>query len=175
VGELAPMSLPLLSIVGFSNAGKTTLVEKLVAHLTGLGLRIATIKHSHHQPQLDRPGSDSWRHKQAGTGLSLLVGPEHLMMVADIEQELNPHLLANRYCSDFDLVLVEGYSSLAGAKIEVLRKASGTTLRCHPSELLAVVTDLPQLQAGLPHFGLDDVDGLADFVLNWMKSNHGHH
>jgi len=164
------MTVPVLSIVGHSNAGKTTLLEKLVRHLAAQGLRIATIKHSHHQPELDSPGKDSWRHKQAGAEASFLVGSAQMMMVADVKQELNPYMLANRFCAGFDLVLVEGYASLPGAKIEVLRAACGTGLRCHPTALLAVVSDLPDLlQPGLLQIGLDDIDGLADFILNRMQ------
>jgi len=168
------MSVPILSIVGYSNAGKTTVLEKLVEKLSAQGLSIATIKHSHHQPELDTPGKDSWRHKHAGAGASFLVGPEQMMMVADIEQELNPTLLAAQYCSGFDLVLVEGYASLPGEKIEVLRAARSDTLRCDPTELLAVVTDIPDLQSGLKQIDLDDISGLADFVLNWIGKRNQH-
>ncbi|GAV21140.1 molybdopterin-guanine dinucleotide biosynthesis protein B [Mariprofundus micogutta] len=162
------MSVPILSIVGYSNAGKTTLMEKLVEKLTAQGLSIATIKHSHHQPELDTPGKDSWRHKNAGAEASFLVGPEQMMMVADIQHELNPRLLAEQYCIDFDLVLVEGYASLPGEKIEVLRAARSDSLRCDPTELLAVVTDLVDLQVEVKQIGLDDIESVAGFVLNWM-------
>ncbi len=164
---------PVLSIVGKSNSGKTTLVEKLIARLTAKGLRIASIKHSHHQPEMDSPGKDSWRHKQAGAAASFLIGPQQMMMVADIEEELNPNLLASRYCDGFDLVLVEGYNTLPGAKIEVLRAARSTTLRCAPDELMAVVTDVDDLQLDLhrdvPRFGLDDDQAVAAWILDWLK------
>ncbi len=163
------MTVSILSIVGRSNSGKTTLLEKLVARLSAEGLRIATIKHSHHQPEMDTPGKDSWRHKQAGAEASLLVGPERMLMVQDVEEDLNPRLLAERYFSDFDLLLVEGYASLPGDKIEVLRAERSTQLRCQPGALLAVVTDLPCVQAGLPQFGLDDIEGLSEFILHWIR------
>jgi len=162
------MTVPVLSIVGSSNSGKTTLMEKLVAHLTAQGLRIATIKHSHHQPELDTPGKDSWRHKQAGAASSFLIGPQQMMMVADIEDELNPDLLANRYCQGFDLVLVEGYNTLPGAKIEVLRAARSNTLRCDPDDLIAVVTDVNTLDLAVPHFDLDDDQAVVAFILQWL-------
>jgi len=163
------MTVPVLSIVGSSNAGKTTLVEKLIARLSAQGLRIATIKHSHHQPELDTPGKDSWRHKQAGAAASFLIGPQQMMMVADIQEQLNPNLLARRYCGDFDLVLVEGYSSLPGAKIEVLRAARSKTLRCDPHDLIAVVTDVNPLHLAVPRFGLDDDQAVATLILAWLK------
>ncbi|MDQ6963325.1 MAG: molybdopterin-guanine dinucleotide biosynthesis protein B, partial [Mariprofundales bacterium] len=119
------MSTPILSLVGRSNSGKTTLMERLVTGLVAQGLRIATIKHSHHQPELDTPGKDSWRHKQAGAATSLLVGPERMLMVSEVDQSLNPQLLTERLFGDYDLVLVEGYASVPGEKIEVLRAEIG--------------------------------------------------
>jgi len=162
------MTLPVLSIVGRSNSGKTTLLEKLIAALVHRGLRVGTIKHSHHQPEMDTPGKDSWRHKQAGASASLLIGPEQMMLVQDVEEGLTPRLLAERYFSDFDLLLVEGYASLPGNKIEVMRAERSTQLRCKPDELLAVVTDVPAVHSGLPQFELDDIEALSAFVLHWM-------
>jgi len=164
------MSTPVLSIVGRSNSGKTTLLEKLIAALTHQGLRIATIKHSHHQPDMDTPGKDSWRHKQAGAAATLLVGPERMLMVKDIDGVLNPHILAERYFSDFDLLLVEGYAGMDGAKIEVVRSARSNQLRNSVEQgLIAVVTDVMSLDSGLPQFELDDVVGLSEFIKHWMK------
>ncbi|MBN4073393.1 molybdopterin-guanine dinucleotide biosynthesis protein B [Mariprofundus ferrooxydans] len=173
---------PILSLVGSSNSGKTTLMEKLVRELTAKGLRIATIKHSHHQPELDTPGKDSWRHKQAGAVTSFLIGPQQMMMVADVEEQLNPNLLASRYCDDFDLVLVEGYNTLPGAKIEVLRAARSTTLRCAPEELIALVTDVEEVQMVLPsdvlqtvpRFGLNDDQAVAALILAWLRQEACH-
>jgi len=165
--------VPVLSIVGRSNSGKTTLVEKLIARLSAQGLRIATIKHSHHQPEMDAPGKDSWRHKQAGAATSFLIGPQQMMMVADIQEQLNPNLLASRYCDGFDLVLVEGYNSLPGAKIEVVRAARSTELRCAPEELIALVSDVDTLELSVPRFGLDDDQALAAWILGWLQQEQG--
>jgi len=163
------MTPPVLSIVGRSNAGKTTLLEKLIAALVRRGVRVGTIKHSHHQPDMDTPGKDSWRHKEAGASASLLIGPKRMLMVRDVEGDMNPRLLAERYFPGFDLLLVEGYAALPGAKIEVMRSERSTQLRCNPDELLAVVTDMPPIHPELPQFELDDIQGLSEFVLNWMR------
>jgi len=165
------MSVPILAIVGRSNSGKTTLLEKLIAELTRQGLRIGTIKHSHHQPEMDIPGKDSWRHKQAGAVTSLLVGSNRLMMVADVANEaLNPQLLVNRYFPDVDLLLVEGYAGMEGSKIEVVRAARSVEM-LYPSDkgLIAVVTDVSGLNSPLPQLDLDDVPLLAKFVRDWMR------
>jgi len=160
---------PVLAIVGYSNSGKTTLMEKLVSGLVDKGLRIATIKHSHHQPEMDTPGKDSWRHKQAGAATSLLVGPEKMLMVSDVDEALNPELLTARLFSDYDLVLVEGYASVAGSKIEVVREDRSTDLRCNEDELIAVATDILDFNVAVPVLDLNNPDALIDFILSWMK------
>ena len=163
------MSVPVLAIVGFSNSGKTTLMEKLVSGLVAKGLRIATIKHSHHQPEMDTPGKDSWRHKQAGASTSLLVGSEKMLMVSDVDEALNPQLLASRLFTDYDLVLVEGYASVSGPKIEVVRAERSQELRCNEDELVAVATDIPDLKVSVPVLDMNHIQSLIDFILNWLK------
>jgi len=163
------MSTPVLALVGYSNSGKTTLMEKLVAGFVAQGLRIATIKHSHHQPEMDTPGKDSWRHKQAGASTSLLVGPDKMLMVSDVDETLNPQRLTERLFSDYDLVLVEGYASVPGPKIEVVRAERSQTLRCSSNELIAVVTDIPDLNVDVPVLLLNDVQSVIDFILHWLK------
>jgi len=168
------MSTPILAIVGFSNSGKTTLMEKLIAGLTAKGLQIASIKHSHHQPEMDTKGKDSWRHKQAGAVGSLLVGPEKILMVKDVQTVLRPQQMANAYFPNADLVLVEGYASMPCPKIEVLRENRCQTLRCDVSELLAVATDMHDLNLSMPQLDLNDTAQIVDFILAWMseeKSN----
>ncbi|MDX8397687.1 MAG: molybdopterin-guanine dinucleotide biosynthesis protein B [Mariprofundaceae bacterium] len=163
-----PLNTPILSLVGSSNSGKTTLMEKLVSGLVAKGLRIATIKHSHHQPEMDTPGKDSWRHKQAGASTSLLVGPEKMLMVSDVDETLNPQLLTARLFGDYDLVLVEGYASVAGPKIEVLRSERSNTLRSEESELIAVATDISDLKVSVPLLDMNDTQSLIDFILQWL-------
>ncbi len=165
------MSVPVLSIVGRSNSGKTTLLVKLIGELTAQGLRIASIKHSHHQPDMDTPGKDSWRHKQAGAFASLLAGPEQLLMVADVQKPLTPQQLADAYFADADLVLVEGYAGMAGAKIEVVRGERSHALRnAEDAGLIAVVTDVLDLDTGKPKLDLNDIGPVASFILAWLAS-----
>lgn len=105
------MNTPVLSIVGRSNSGKTTLLEKIIIALTAQGMRIATIKHSHHQPEMDQPGKDSWRHKQAGASASLLVGPAILSRL----------MLSGIHVSFTEL------EQESGLKVEVSVKCNGKT------------------------------------------------
>lgn len=160
--------MKVIAIVGHSGSGKTTLIEKLLPLLNAAGLKVATIKHTHHQVPLDTPGKDSWRFKQAGAVASMLVTPEALQIVADAAAPHDPVQLAQRYLSDADLVLAESFSDAACPKIEVLRAACSTTPRCNDG-LIALVTDLAEAHPQLPHFDLDDVEGIAGFILSKVR------
>lgn len=156
----------VFSIVGHSGAGKTTLVEKLVRELTARGLRIATIKHAHHKVVLDTPGKDSYRYKEAGAVMSMLVTTTQLQVVADATEGREPEQLAQRFLGEADLVLAEGFSQCATPKIEVLRRACGKPPRCMPEDsMIALVTDMDEVYPELPHFGLEDIGAIVNFML----------
>ena len=157
----------LVSIVGHSGSGKTTLVEKLIREFSGRGLRVATIKHAHHKVELDTPGKDSHRYKDAGAVMSMLLTRDALQLVADAKERRDPEQLARRFLGEADLVLAEGFSHAAGAKIEVLRRACDKPARCAIEDgLIAMVTDMDEVYPQLPHFGLEDVGGIVDFILH---------
>jgi molybdopterin-guanine dinucleotide biosynthesis adapter protein len=159
-------SMKVISIVGHSGSGKTTLVEKLVQNLSTQGLNIATIKHAHHKVELDTPGKDSYRYKAAGASMSMLLTRDALQLVADATDEREPEQLARRFMSDADLVLAEGFSHAPGAKIEVMRRACGKLPRCTLEDgLIAIVTDMDEIYPDLPHFGLEDITGISQFIL----------
>ena len=157
---------PVMIFVGHSGSGKTSLIEKLLPVLTGRGLRVATIKHAHHKVVLDTPGKDSWRYKQAGAVISMLVTSNELQLVSEAVTEREPAQLAQRFLGEVDLVLAEGFSHASGAKIEVLRRACNDTPRCTIEDgLIAAVTDVDEAHQTLPHFALDEMERIADFVL----------
>lgn len=156
----------VISIVGHSGSGKTTLIEKLLHELTRRGLRAATIKHAHHTVQLDTPGKDSWRYTQAGAAMSMLVTGEGVQLITNAIADRTPQALAQQFMGEMDIVLAEGFSHAPGPKIEVLRRAHSTTPRCTLEEgVIALVTDVEEAHPQLPHFGLEDVDGIIDFIL----------
>lgn len=156
----------LISIVGHSGSGKTTLIEKLLHELTRRGLRVATIKHAHHTVPLDTPGKDSWRYTQAGAAMSMLVTGGGVQLVATQVEQCEPQQLAERFMADAELVLAEGFSHAPGAKIEVLRRECGKPPRCSIEDgLIAIVSDMDEVYPQLPHFALEDVDGIVDFIL----------
>ncbi len=156
----------VISIVGHSGAGKTTLVEKLIRELCSRGVKVATIKHAHHKVELDTPGKDSFRYKDAGAVMSMLLTRDALQLVADAKTEREPQQLAQRFLGEADLVLAEGFSHAPGAKIEVLRRACDKPPRCAIEDgLVAIVTDMDEVYPQLLHFGLEDVGGIVDFIL----------
>ena len=168
--SLSAVTPPVLIFVGHSGSGKTTLIEKLLPELTGRGLRLATIKHAHHKVALDHQGKDSWRYTQAGAALSMLVTADELQLVADAVDRRDPAQLAQRFLGEADLILAEGFSHAPGVKIEILRRECDRPPRCAIADgLIAIVTDIDEVYPELPHFALDDIAGLADFVLAYRS------
>ncbi|MFB3819155.1 MAG: molybdopterin-guanine dinucleotide biosynthesis protein B [Candidatus Methylomirabilales bacterium] len=156
---------PIVSVVGRSGSGKTTLLEKLIRELTARGRRVGTVKHHvHGRVQVDVPGKDSWRHRQAGAVAVSLASREELFLIRDVPQEPALAEIAHRLLFDVDIVLGEGFRSAPGPKIEVNRAALGVPLLCGAGdELVAVVADWAT-RAPVPHFGLEDTAPLAEFL-----------
>lgn len=157
---------PVFGIVGWKNAGKTTLTERLVAHLTAAGLAVSTIKHAHHEVEIDRPGKDSFRHRQAGAVEVILATARRTMLVHELRDVPEPGLgeLVGRL-RPVDLVLVEGFKRDPHPKLEVSRKATAQRLHAHDDPtVLALACDYAPEGLELPRFALDDVPGIARFV-----------
>ena len=158
--------IPIVSVVGRTNSGKTTLIEKLVPVLFRLGHRVATIKHHHHGDfEADHPGKDSWRHMRAGSMATALAGSRRLAVFSRLETELSPDEIARLFVPEPDLVLTEGYKEAGYPKVEVVRAAQGAEPLCRREDrLIALVTD-GTWDLGVPRFGLDDADTLARYLV----------
>jgi len=154
---------PVVSIVGKSKAGKTTLMELLVAEFKGRGYRVATVKHNHHDFELDRPGKDSWRHAQAGSDAVVISSPKKLALIKPQDHDASIEEILHLLGEEFDIVLVEGFRRGHAPKIEVHRKELKEGLLCAPEELLAIVTDEP-VDADLPQFAPEDASQIADLI-----------
>lgn len=155
---------PVLCIVGFSGSGKTTLTVGLIAALRRRGLRVGTIKHDVHGFEMDRPGKDSWRHKQAGAATTIVTSPYQIGMVMDVDHDHQP-LEILPLMRGMDIVLVEGFKRSALPKIEVFRPENRKPPVCKKDHhLLAVVSSSP-LNWDVPRFSPDDIDNLCTFIL----------
>lgn len=157
------MMPPIVCFVGKSGSGKTTFLEKLIPLLTARGYRIGVVKHDVHGAELDQPGKDTWRLRQAGAGRVVLSSPHGFALIGQVEGEMPLQELVRHYLDDVDLVLAEGYKRSPLPKIEVCRAARSRELLCRPEELLAVVSDL-RFDLPVPQFGLDDAAGVADLL-----------
>ncbi len=158
---------PVIGVVGWKNNGKTTLVTRLVAHLVGRGLRVSTVKHAHHSVDVDQPGKDSHRHREAGASEVVLATGRRWVLIHELRDEPEPpleELLAKM--APVDLVIVEGFKRFPHPKIEVHRRERGTPLiaREDPT-VIAVASDEPLPGLDRPVFDLDAIPEIADFVL----------
>ncbi len=153
----------IISFVGKSSSGKTTLLEKVITELKKRGHKVAIVKHSHHKNDLDTTSKDTWRFTQAGTELSAINSLDHLAIYKRMDSFFDPRDIANYVLWDFDILLTEGYKGSSYPKIEVHRAEQGDELLTNPKLLLAVVTDKP-LAVKVPQFSHDDIAGIADII-----------
>ena len=156
--------IPIVSIVGKSDSGKTTFIEKLVPELTRRGYRIATVKHDIHGFEVDREGKDSWRHKQAGAHTVVISSPEKVALIRDVDRDLTLAEIREKFIQDVDLIVSEGFKKDVQPKIEIFRKEKHKKLLCTKEDnLIAIVSD-KRFRVGVSCFFLDDVRGVADFI-----------
>jgi molybdopterin-guanine dinucleotide biosynthesis protein B len=153
----------IISIVGKSDAGKTTLLEKLIGELKRRGYKVAIVKHSHHADDLDTQKKDTWRFTRAGSELSAINSLDNLAIYRHMDHYFDPQEIDNFILWDFDIILTEGFKSSNYPKIEVHRHEQGKELLTDPQQLLAVVTD-EKLETDLPQFSRNDIHGIADLI-----------
>jgi molybdopterin-guanine dinucleotide biosynthesis protein B len=155
----------IYGIIGWKNAGKTTLITGLVTEFTARGLRVSTVKHSHHAIAVDPIGTDSHLHRVAGAHQTILASPQRFALLQDhkgAEPDLSEIL---NHLAPVDLILVEGYKSAPHRKIEVHRHAAGHALISDP-HIRAVATDATFAALKVPQLDLDDIAAIADFIQN---------
>ncbi len=158
--------MKVFGIVGWSGSGKTTLVERLIPALVTMGLRVSTVKHTHHDIEIDRPGKDSDRHRKAGATEVLVTSPYRWALVHELGGAAEPELgeLVARM-SPVDLLLVEGFKSYPFAKLEVHRPALGKDgLWKSDPTIVAVASDVPLKELAVPRLDLADAGAIARFI-----------
>lgn len=160
--------MKIWGVVGWKNAGKTGLMERLVADLSGRGLRVSTVKHAHHAFDVDQPGKDSYRHRHAGACEVLLASGRRWALMHELRGADEPGLDALlAKLAPVDLVLVEGFKSAPHPKIEAFRQSAGTPLIAPDDPTIrAIAADGPIDLADRPVFDLNDTAAIADFILS---------
>ena len=162
--------MKVFGITGWKNSGKTTLTERLIGELIERGVTVSSIKHTHHSVDLDKPGKDTYRHRQAGAHEVLLASSARWALMHEVRDEGEPRLedfLAR--LSPVDLVLVEGFKSWPIDKLEVYRKGSeGEVHARQDTSVKAVASDAELSDLCVPVFDLNDISGIADFVVTHL-------
>jgi molybdopterin-guanine dinucleotide biosynthesis adapter protein len=156
--------IPIVSIVGKSESGKTTLIEKLIAELARRGFRVATIKHNRHGFEIDHEGKDSWRHKQAGAVTTVIASPGRIAMIEDTPKDYDLAEIRDRYIRDVDVVLAEGFKINPHPKIEVFRTELRRDRLCSIEDNLIALTGDRRVTAEVPWYDWNDAGGLADLI-----------
>ena len=158
--------MKLIGLAGWSGAGKTTLLERVIPYLTARGLSVSTLKHAHHKFDVDIPGKDSWKHRQAGATEVLVASANRFALMHELRgapEPTLPELLS--LLSPVDLVIIEGFKSDPHPKIEVYRAQNGKPfLHVQDPAIVAVASDVP-VETALPVLHLDDIEKIADMML----------
>ena len=160
--------MKVFGIAGWSGSGKTTLIEQLVPRFVKRGLKVSLVKHAHHRFDIDRPGKDSYRHREAGCTEVAVVSGKRWVIMHELREEPEPTLDEQiRHMSPCDLLLVEGYKFHPIPKLEVWRKDNAKPL-LHPGDrhIVAIASD-DALDTRLPRFDLNDHDAIGDFILTF--------
>ena len=158
--------MKVFGFAGYSGSGKTTLIEQVIPLLVQRGLRVSLVKHAHHAFDVDQPGKDSYRHRQAGATEVMLTSAKRWVLMHEIGDQPEPELPEQlRRMSGFDIVLVEGFKKQPIPKLEIHRAAHGAPLLfTDDPNIIGIATDEP-IETKLPQFGLVDYDAIAAFVM----------
>jgi len=159
-------STPVFGFAGFSGSGKTTLIERVIPLLVARGLRVSLVKHAHHDFDIDKPGKDSHRHRQAGAAEVLVSGGKRWALMHELRDEAEPGLAdLLTHLSACDLVLVEGFKHDPVPKLEVHRPSLGhPLLATQDPHIVGIACDAP-VDSKLPQVDLNDPQAVADFVV----------
>ena len=165
---------PILGFVAYSGTGKTTLLEQLIPLLREHGIRVALLKHAHHDFDIDIPGKDSYRLRQAGATQVMVASKRRWALITEHHQVSDePHLaelLVHLDPEQFDLLLVEGFKHEAYPKIELHRSVLGKpALYPNDPHIIALACDTPEPQATIPILDINQVDAISNFIIKWLE------
>jgi molybdopterin-guanine dinucleotide biosynthesis protein MobB len=158
--------IPVISLVGYSNSGKTKVMESLIRIIKRKGYKVAAIKHAAHGYTMDPPGTDSWYYAEAGADKVVIVGPGSYTIHEFHEDQKSLQEVLGKI-KEVDIVLVEGFKGESGPKIEIYRQGYSSGRIDLGGNLVAVVSDI-SLSGEIPCFSFDQLEGLADFILTML-------
>jgi len=159
---------PVVCIVGNSGSGKTTFIERLIPELKRRGLKVGTLKHDVHGFEMDKPGKDSWRHKQAGASTTIISSSQKIGIVMDVNHDHRPDELLTLF-QGMDIILAEGYKRADRPKLEIFRaEITKEPLNKKDKSLLAIVSDTT-VDLDVPQFSTKDIKGVTDFLLDYFN------
>ena len=144
--------IPIVSIVGKSNSGKTTLIEKLLPELIKQGYRVATVKHDVHGFEVDKEGKDSWRHRQAGAYCTIISSPEQIAVIKTTDHDATLEEIRDRFIDELDIIISEGYKTDSAPKIEVFRKEVHEKPLCTGDDIIVALVTNHHFDLGVPCF-----------------------
>lgn len=157
---------PVIQVVGYSNSGKTTLVTKLIAHLVAQGYKIGTIKHDAHNFEVDKPGKDTWRHREAGASIVSITSAQKTAIM--IQEHRSVEELLPLY-HGMDLVLIEGYKFAGYPKVVLLRQPEHLALLADVTSVLAVASWERFADVTYPQYDINDTEGIVQRMLSHVK------
>ncbi len=157
--------IPVISMVGYANSGKTTVLTKIIKELRHRGYRVAIIKHHKGDFDIDHKGKDTYEHMKAGANTTILSSPNKFAIVSKVEEEKTLDELIS-YIDDVDIIITEGYKNEKKPKIEVFRRINKSKrIKDIENELIAVISD-DQITEDIPSFSFDDINHIVDFIEN---------
>lgn len=156
--------IPIICVVGPSNSGKTTFLEKLIPELSRRGYRVGTVKHDVHGFEMDKEGKDTWKHRKAGAQTVAISSPSMVASIRSTDGEMDLDELVGRYFWREDILIAEGYKRSHYPKIEIYRSVVGPEPLCGPQDNLAAVISDDEVRTEVPRFGFDQAEKVADLI-----------
>ena len=156
--------IPIISIVGKSNSGKTTLIEKLIPEFNRRGYRVGTVKHDVHGFEVDREGKDSWRHRKAGAYSTIISSPQQIALIRTMNYDAPLEDIRDRFIQDVDIIIAEGYKKGTTPKVEVFRKEVHKEPLCTGEDHLLALVSNQCFDLGVPCLELNDSKGVVDIL-----------
>ena len=163
--------MQILGIAGWQNSGKTTLLKNLILNFAKKGLTVSTVKHAHHSFDIDKPGKDSYEHRQSGAQEVLISSKHRWALIHEQGNQTEPNLdeLLSKL-KPVDLVLVEGFKKENHTKLEVHRDKLGKELICQTDpKICMVASDIKLSGLNVPVFNINDYDAISDFIIEYLK------